>query len=76
MDIVIGLTGLSPGFVVLVLPIFSTISHAFAHFAEDAVLVVEVRRRAERDEELASVCIRTAVRHREDASLRVAQLGG
>src|SRR5947207_1167314 len=47
--------------------------HALRHFAEDRVMVVEVRRRPERDEELAAVGVGTGVRHREDAGLCVAQ---
>jgi hypothetical protein len=37
--------------------------------------IVEVRRRSERDEELSAVGVRSSVRHREDASLVVPQLG-
>ena len=41
------------------------------NFAEHAVLVVEPRRRHQRDEKLAAVGIRPAVGHRQDAGLAV-----
>src|SRR5262249_58397839 len=47
---------------------------ALDDLAEDAVLVVEPRRPVERDEELAAVGIRPAVRHRQDPRLAVPQL--
>ena len=46
--------------------------HARDDFAEDRVTVVEVRRRPERDEELAAVGAGPGVGHREDAGLAVA----
>ena len=45
--------------------------HAGGHLAEHRVAVVEVRRRAERDEELAAVGVGPAVGHRQDAGLVV-----
>src|SRR5215213_6419608 len=47
--------------------------HAVDDLAEHRVPVVEVRRRRERDEELAAVRVWTRIRHREDARLGVAQ---
>ena len=45
------------------------------HFTEDAVAIVEMQRRRERDEELAAVGIGSGVGHREDAAFGMAQLG-
>ena len=45
--------------------------HALGDLAEDRVLVVEPRRRHQRDEELAAVGVRPGVGHRQDAALVV-----
>ena len=47
--------------------------HATLDLAEDRVLVIEMRCRPERDEELTAVGVRPRVRHRQDARLAVAQ---
>src|SRR2546427_7114129 len=49
-------------------------THARDDLAEDAVLVVEPRRRHQRDEELPAVGVGPAVGHRQNARLVVAQL--
>src|SRR5688572_18378111 len=46
----------------------------FRHLPEDRVLVVEVWRRAERDEELRAACIRARVSHRQDAGAGVPEI--
>ena len=58
---------------VRVLPILRTTSMPSVDLAEDRVPVVEVRRRRQRDEELAAVGVRAGVGHRQDAGLVVAQ---
>src|SRR3954447_10351910 len=47
--------------------------HPVNDFAEDAVTVVEVRCRPERNEELAAIGVGTAIRHRQNAGLAVTQ---
>src|SRR4030095_10897378 len=48
--------------------------HPFNHLAENGMAVVKMRRRRQRDEELAAVGVRAAVGHRQDAGLVVPQL--
>src|SRR5258705_12594116 len=48
--------------------------HPVHHFPEDGVAAVEGGRRRQRDEELAAIGVRTAVGHREDARLVLAQI--
>src|SRR5437868_472835 len=47
--------------------------HAVNDFAEDAVAVVEVRCRPERNEELTAIGVGTAIGHRQNAGLAVTQ---
>src|SRR5579883_1084050 len=48
--------------------------HAAYDFAENRMLIVEVRRRDEGDEELAAVGVRSCVRHRKNSRLRMPEL--
>src|SRR6185503_400076 len=48
--------------------------HALHDGAEDGVAPIEVRRRAERDEELAAVRVRTGIGHRKNAGAVVTQI--